>query len=88
VPRPLRVEFPGASFHVINRGNYRRELFLGKGAAEAFERVLGEAARSASPAEAGKTRQVLTLDIRVSCDCQSQLCQDHCEWSLQVAATM
>jgi REP element-mobilizing transposase RayT len=29
---------------VINRGNYRRELFRGKGAAEAFERTLGEAA--------------------------------------------
>jgi REP element-mobilizing transposase RayT len=29
---------------VINRGNYRRDLFRGEGAAEAFERVLGEAA--------------------------------------------
>jgi putative transposase len=42
--RPLRIEFEGGCYHVINRGNYRRELFLGKGAAEAFERVLGEAA--------------------------------------------
>jgi REP element-mobilizing transposase RayT len=45
MPRPLRVEFAGACYHVINRGNYRRALFEGKGAAEAFERVLGEAAR-------------------------------------------
>ncbi len=44
MPRPLRVEFAGASYHVINRGNYRRELFTAKGAAEAFERTLGEAA--------------------------------------------
>jgi REP element-mobilizing transposase RayT len=29
---------------VINRGNYRRNLFEGQGAAEAFERVLAEAA--------------------------------------------
>jgi REP element-mobilizing transposase RayT len=29
---------------VINRGNYRRNLFSGRGAAEAFERALGEAA--------------------------------------------
>ena len=29
---------------MINRGNYRRRLFEGKGAADAFERVLGEAA--------------------------------------------
>ncbi len=42
--RPLRVEFPGACYHVINRGNYRRNLFATKGAAEAFIRALGEAA--------------------------------------------
>jgi REP element-mobilizing transposase RayT len=29
---------------VLNRGNYRRDLFTGVGAAEAFERTLGEAA--------------------------------------------
>lgn len=43
--RPLRIEYPGGRYHVINRGNYRRNLFAGKGAAEAFERVLGEAAQ-------------------------------------------
>lgn len=44
MPRPWRVEFAGACYHVINRGNYRRNLFTGKGAAAAFERTLGEAA--------------------------------------------
>lgn len=44
MPRPLRVEFAGGCYHVINRGNYRRDLFRGDGAAEAFERVLGETA--------------------------------------------
>jgi putative transposase len=44
MPRPWRVEFAGACYHVINRGNYRRNLFTGKGAAEAFERTLDEAA--------------------------------------------
>ncbi|MDP3069560.1 MAG: hypothetical protein Q8N18_04695 [Opitutaceae bacterium] len=44
MPRPLRIEFAGACYHVINRGNYRRYLFEGRGAAEAFERTLGEAA--------------------------------------------
>ncbi|MDP3072124.1 MAG: transposase [Opitutaceae bacterium] len=44
MPRPLRIEFSGARYHVINRGNYRRSLFEGKGAAEAFERALAEAA--------------------------------------------
>lgn len=42
--RPLRIEYEGACYHVINRGNYRRSLFEGEGAAEAFERTLGEAA--------------------------------------------
>jgi REP element-mobilizing transposase RayT len=42
--RLLRLEFAGGVYHVINRGNYRRSLFTGKGAAEAFERTLGEAA--------------------------------------------
>ena len=43
--RPWRIEFAGACYHVINRGNYRRDLFNGKGAAEAFERTLDEAAQ-------------------------------------------
>jgi REP element-mobilizing transposase RayT len=43
MPRKLRLEFPDACYHVINRGNYRRDLFAGKGSAEAFERTLFEA---------------------------------------------
>ena len=42
--RPLRIEYAGGKYHVINRGNYRQNIFSEKGAAEAFERVLGEAA--------------------------------------------
>jgi REP element-mobilizing transposase RayT len=42
--RPLRLEYPGACYHVINRGNYRRNVFAPKGAAEAFERCLDEVA--------------------------------------------
>jgi len=38
--RKLRLEYAGAFYHVINRGNYRRGLFTGKSAAEAFERCL------------------------------------------------
>lgn len=43
--RKLRVEYAGACYHVINRGNYRRDLFAAKGAAESFRSCLGEAAR-------------------------------------------
>jgi len=42
--RKLRIEYPGALHHVINRGNYRRDLFESVGAAEAFLRTLAEAA--------------------------------------------
>jgi hypothetical protein len=44
MPRKLRLEFAGACYHVINRGNYRRDLFAGKGAAESFRACLFEAA--------------------------------------------
>jgi putative transposase len=40
--RKLRLEYAGATYHVINRGNYRQNIFEAKGAAEAFERCLGE----------------------------------------------
>lgn len=42
--RRLRIEYPGALYHVINRGNYRRDLFQSTGAAEAFLETLFEAA--------------------------------------------
>jgi putative transposase len=42
--RKLRIEFPGARYHVINRGNYRDHVFASPGAKEAFLKCLGEAA--------------------------------------------
>ena len=42
--RRLRIQYPGAKYHVINRGNYRRDAFAANGAAEALERTLFEAA--------------------------------------------
>ena len=42
--RTLRLEYDGACYHVINRGNYRRAIFASEGAAEAFERTLKETA--------------------------------------------
>lgn len=43
MPRTARLEFSGACYHVINRGNYRRNIFDSDGAREAFERTLFEA---------------------------------------------
>jgi putative transposase len=42
--RPLRIQFPGARYHIIDRGNYRHAVFASAGAAHAFTRVLDEAA--------------------------------------------
>src|SRR5882672_1801612 len=38
--RKLRLEFPGAIYHVINRGNYRAFVFKSEGAKQAFEDCL------------------------------------------------
>lgn len=38
--RKLRLEFPGAIYHVINRGNYRAYVFKTEGARQAFEDCL------------------------------------------------
>ena len=41
--RKLRLEFPGACYDVINRGNYRADNFKTEGARAEFERCLFEA---------------------------------------------
>ncbi len=42
--RKLRLEFPRACYHVINRGNYRTDIFKTEGAKVAFESCVWEAA--------------------------------------------
>jgi len=41
--RSLRIERSGGVYHIINRGNYRQDIFINEGAHEAFERCLFEA---------------------------------------------
>jgi REP element-mobilizing transposase RayT len=41
--RSLRIEKSDGVYHVINRGNYRQDLFISEGAHLAFERCLFEA---------------------------------------------
>ena len=40
--RKLRIQFEGAVYHVINRGNYRHDVFSTAGAALSFEVALSE----------------------------------------------
>lgn len=41
--RKLRIEEAGAIYHVLNRGNYRRDLFQSGGEAKAFQETVMEA---------------------------------------------
>ncbi len=41
--RKLRIEEAGGLYHVLNRGNYRRDLFRTAGEAQAFVKALAEA---------------------------------------------
>jgi putative transposase len=34
--RKLRIQYPGAMYHMTNRGNYRRDLFVNPDEAKAF----------------------------------------------------
>lgn len=43
MPRAPRIEYPGAIYHIINRGNYRSWIFEDDGAKHAFEKCLFEA---------------------------------------------
>jgi putative transposase len=41
--RRLRLQYPGARYHVINRGNLQHDIFATAGAKHAFLVTLGEA---------------------------------------------
>ena len=43
MPRSLRIEKENGVYHIINRGNYRQDLFISDGAHQSFERCLFEA---------------------------------------------
>ena len=46
MPRPLRIEYPGAIYHIINRGDRREAIFLDEAAdRELFWTTLAEACR-------------------------------------------
>jgi len=43
MPRKLRVQYPGAIYHVMNRGDRREEIFKDDPDRERFIETLGEA---------------------------------------------
>ena len=40
--RPLRLEFPGAVYHLTSRGNARREIFRDEVVRETFLALVGQ----------------------------------------------
>jgi REP element-mobilizing transposase RayT len=48
MPRKHRLEFPGAIYHVISRGNYRQDIFAEETTKVAFEKCLFEACTKSS----------------------------------------
>src|ERR1700754_5022123 len=40
--RPLRIQYPGAVYHAMNRGGSRQRVFLDKQDYEAFLKTIGE----------------------------------------------
>ena len=42
MPRQLRIEYPGALYHVMNRGDRREEIFLEDADRVRFLETLGE----------------------------------------------
>ncbi len=43
MPRSPRIQYPGAIYHIINRGNYRQDVFGEPGSAYAFVETMKEA---------------------------------------------
>lgn len=43
MPRKLRIEYAGAIYHLMNRGDRREPIFLGKGDRQVFLATLAEA---------------------------------------------
>ena len=43
MPRKLRIEYPGAMYHVMSRGNRRQDIFLGDVDRHDFLKTLAEA---------------------------------------------
>ena len=43
MPRTMRVEYPGAIYHVMDRGDRREDIFLSDNARRLFLETLGQA---------------------------------------------
>jgi putative transposase len=61
--RKLRIEFPGAIYHVINRGNYRTDVFRSAGEAKSFLAAVEEAVARWGLARPGSQTTWLSVGV-------------------------
>ncbi len=64
--RPLRIEFPGAFYHVMNRGNTGKDIYRSERDREKFLEYVGEAVK----------RYGIKLHSRIA-----SACKERCEKS-------
>jgi hypothetical protein len=57
--RPLRIEYPGAFYHVMNRGQSRRNIFMEAEGQQSFLDLLADIARLSKTGSegVGRTRE-------------------------------
>jgi putative transposase len=58
--RKLRIQYENALYHVINRGNYRRDVFETVGAARVYEECLWKCSQMHA-SQTGSGRNMLHL---------------------------
>jgi hypothetical protein len=72
MPRQIRIEYPGAIYHVMSRGDRREAIVCEDGDRELWIRTLGEAcAKTAGQALQGREVAILRTDPYVPSPCSS-----------------
>ena len=57
--RKLRVEYAGAIYHVMNRGDRRERIFVDDADRQRFVDTLGEACAKAAPGHPGRNQRLV-----------------------------
>ena len=70
MPRKLRVEYPGAMYHVMSRGDRREDIFLNDVDRHDFLKTLAEACLKT---EKGSVRWIVIFQSRQPINDQSHL---------------
>jgi len=91
--RPLRLQFPGATYHVISRGNNREPIFLKDSDRLKFLELLGRLVGKSLVERSGGEGQYRLLEtvrqyaqekLREAGE-EAAVCQRHRDWYLQLA---